>query len=286
MNRLFLSMAATIYVVVFVAFLLLEHAGLGIGHFFYLAIALVALALGPGLGRGGRRPGDRALHGRRPPQPRAAVERDLHDLDADPARQLRRHRDAARLVRGALPHGERRAARSWHSATSSPGCRTRGRSSSRSTGASPPGTPFALLVGDLDSRPFDEDRDEALRRVSDALSRRLDPEADVARVGGDEFAVLSLCDSVEQAAQLAVQLERSLCESGSSRHLRLVCVPARGRERADALPGRRRAPLRTPRAARAARQPRAGRRLAQLRSSASSGRSRAGRRRPRPSRRR
>ena len=48
------------------------------------------------------------------------------------------------------------------------------------------------------------------------LSLRLDPEADVARVGGEEFAVLCVCDSVEHAAQLAVQLERSLCESGSS----------------------------------------------------------------------
>ena len=47
LTRLFLATAATIYVVVFVAFLLLEHPGLGLGHFYYLAIALVALALGP-----------------------------------------------------------------------------------------------------------------------------------------------------------------------------------------------------------------------------------------------
>ena len=47
MTRLFLATAATIYVVVFGAFLLLEHPGLGLGHFYYLAIALVALALGP-----------------------------------------------------------------------------------------------------------------------------------------------------------------------------------------------------------------------------------------------
>ena len=50
MNRLFLATAATIYVVVFVSFLLLEHPGLGIGHFYYLAIALVALVLGPAWG--------------------------------------------------------------------------------------------------------------------------------------------------------------------------------------------------------------------------------------------
>ena len=50
MKRLFLATAATIYVTVFVAFLLFEHPGLGIAHFFYLAIVLVALALGPGWG--------------------------------------------------------------------------------------------------------------------------------------------------------------------------------------------------------------------------------------------
>ena len=43
MTRLFLATAATIYVAVFVAFLLFEHPGLGIAHFYYLAIALVAL---------------------------------------------------------------------------------------------------------------------------------------------------------------------------------------------------------------------------------------------------
>lgn len=75
--------------------------------------------------------------------------------------------------------------------------------------------PFALLVGDLDARRFDEDRDEALRRVSEALIRALSPDADVARVGSEEFAVLVSCESVEQAGQLAAGLERNLCETGS-----------------------------------------------------------------------
>jgi diguanylate cyclase (GGDEF)-like protein len=75
--------------------------------------------------------------------------------------------------------------------------------------------PFALLVGDIDSVRLDEDRDAALRRVSDALAGALGPESDVARVGSEEFAVLTPCDSVEQAAQLAAWLERSLCENGS-----------------------------------------------------------------------
>jgi predicted signal transduction protein with EAL and GGDEF domain len=50
MNRLFLATAAAIYAVVFTAFLLVEHPGLGLGHFYYLAIALIALGFGPGWG--------------------------------------------------------------------------------------------------------------------------------------------------------------------------------------------------------------------------------------------
>ena len=41
----------------------------------------------------------------------------------------------------------------------------------------------------------------------------LGPETDLARVGAEELAVLTPCESVEQAAQLAVRLERLLCES-------------------------------------------------------------------------
>src|SRR5688572_20667025 len=40
------------FVLVFVALVLFERPGLGIGHFFYVAIALVALALGPRWGAG------------------------------------------------------------------------------------------------------------------------------------------------------------------------------------------------------------------------------------------
>ena len=46
-NRLFAATAGAIYAAVFAAFLLFEHPGLGLGHFFYLAIALVALGFGP-----------------------------------------------------------------------------------------------------------------------------------------------------------------------------------------------------------------------------------------------
>ena len=215
MNRLFLSTAAAIYAVVFVAFLLLEHAGLGIGHFYYLAIALVALALGPawGAAAGGL----------------ATVLYTIGVLlnHAVPSSEIFTISTPIRLVNyvaiGALlgwfaahyrtANAELQVLAQRDLVTGLPNTRAFELAIDRRLAA---GMPFALLVGDLDTRSLDEDRDEALRRVSEVLSLRLDPEADVARVGGEEFAVLCVCDSVEHAAQLAVQLERSLCESGSS----------------------------------------------------------------------
>ena len=75
--------------------------------------------------------------------------------------------------------------------------------------------PFALLVGDLDSVSLDGDRDHALRLLADSLAGVLGPETDLARVGAEELAVLTPCETVEQAAQLALRLERTLCETGA-----------------------------------------------------------------------
>jgi GGDEF domain-containing protein len=63
--------------------------------------------------------------------------------------------------------------------------------------------------------PTGEDREQALRRVADSLAGVLDADVDLARVGGEEFAVLTPCRSVEEAGQLAARLERVLCERSS-----------------------------------------------------------------------
>ncbi len=49
-RRLLTSAGAAIYAAVFVAFLLWERPGMGLGHFYYLGIALFALATGPRVG--------------------------------------------------------------------------------------------------------------------------------------------------------------------------------------------------------------------------------------------
>jgi predicted signal transduction protein with EAL and GGDEF domain len=49
-RELMLASSAASFAVVFFAFVLYEQPGLGIGHFFYLPIALAAMATGPRLG--------------------------------------------------------------------------------------------------------------------------------------------------------------------------------------------------------------------------------------------
>src|SRR5205085_3227832 len=52
-QRVFLiSTAVAGFVVIFASFLVFEVPGLGIGHFYYVPVALVALASGPGWGVG------------------------------------------------------------------------------------------------------------------------------------------------------------------------------------------------------------------------------------------
>lgn len=214
MTRLFLAMATTIYVVVFAAFLLLEQAGLGIGHFYYLAIAFVALALGPawGAAAGGLAT---ALYTTGVLLNHALPSSEIFTIST-PIRLVNYVAIGTLLGWFAAHHREANEAlqvlaqRDFVTGLSN--TRAFELAIDRRFAA---GEPFGLLVGDLDALRFDLDRDDSLRRVAEALSGALGPEADVARVGGEEFAVLTPCDSVEQAAQLASWLERRLCEGGS-----------------------------------------------------------------------
>lgn len=198
MNRVFVSTAAAIYVAVFVAFLFLERAGLGIAHFYYLAIALVALVLGPAWGAGG-----------------GVLATTLYALGVFlnhtvPSSEVFTISTPIRLVNyvaiGAMlgwfaahyreANAELRVLAQRDMVTGLPNTRAFEIAIDRRLAV---GEPFGLLVGDLDSLRFDQDRDEALRRVAETLAGALEPESDLARVGAEEFAVLTPCESVEQA---------------------------------------------------------------------------------------
>jgi diguanylate cyclase (GGDEF)-like protein len=82
------------------------------------------------------------------------------------------------------------------------------------------GTPFALLIGDMDRLKAINDEhghsegNDTLRRLADALGGALGGDDEVARVGGDEFAVLTASRSSEDAGRVAARLETVLVASG------------------------------------------------------------------------
>jgi len=81
--------------------------------------------------------------------------------------------------------------------------------------------PFVLLVGDFDglkrineSNGYDEGND-VLQRVAAQLKRSAPNSCDVARIGGDEFAVLLGCETPDIASRLAHRFERELESEGA-----------------------------------------------------------------------
>jgi diguanylate cyclase (GGDEF)-like protein len=205
--------ALAIYAIVFSAFLLLERPGLGIANFFYLAIALVALGYGPLWGALAGALGT-ALYAIGVAFNHALPTSELFTISA-PVRLV--NYIAIGVLLGWFASHYRAANRELEVLaqrdflTGLPNTRAFELAIDRRLKAA---QPFALLVGDMDAHPG-EDRDEALRRVSDAITGALDASVDVARVGGEEFAILAPCRSVEEAGQLAARLERVLCERGS-----------------------------------------------------------------------
>jgi diguanylate cyclase (GGDEF)-like protein len=83
------------------------------------------------------------------------------------------------------------------------------------------GRSFMLLLGDMDGLKRINDAkghaegNDALRRLADMLGSVLRPEDEVARVGGDEFAVITAPAGGEEAAALAARLEAVLGSQGS-----------------------------------------------------------------------
>jgi diguanylate cyclase (GGDEF)-like protein len=94
--------------------------------------------------------------------------------------------------------------------------------------------PFALLLGDVDSLGEinglggREMGDEALRRLAELLGHAKRPEDEVARVGGDEFAILASCDG-EDGRSLALRLERLLAANGATITFGWAVYPREGR---------------------------------------------------------
>lgn len=216
--RLVVGVAIASFLLVFLAFAVFEDPGLGVGHFFYIPIALVALVTGP---RVGAAAGVTA----------AALYAVATALNPDvPTIELVTISTPIRLVTftasGALigwfAQSNRDLIRQLEvlakrdKLTGLPNMRAfesavdqRLRESER----------FALLLGDMDGlRDTNEAQgfgagDVVLARLADTLGKLMRPDETLARVGGDEFTILA-SSTKEEAARRANDLERALAAEG------------------------------------------------------------------------
>ena len=188
--------ALGLYALVFFAFVLFEVPGLGLGHFFYIPVALLGLACGTWFGIAG---GTLAT---------ALYALAIVVTPRVPTRDLLTAATAIRFVTygscGALVgwfanqhrnHVERLQALAERDfLTGILNTRVFDEALARRCQS---GQPFLLLLGDMDNLKEINDThghatgNQELRRLADALVRVIRPGDELARVGGDEFAVLT-----------------------------------------------------------------------------------------------
>jgi len=213
-----LGVALLLYAGVFLGFYLFERAGLGIGHFFYIPILLVALGGGTwaGIGAGALAAGLYALDIVVTPRvpvhdalTTATVIRTITyclcggvvgwfaDQYRTHVRKLRElaDRDFLTGLLNARVFDEALARR----------CAAR--------------TPFVLAIGDMDNLKAVNDAhghtegNRVLRQVADALRLATGSADDLARIGGDQFALLT-DGTVEEAQAICAVLRKRLGREG------------------------------------------------------------------------
>jgi diguanylate cyclase (GGDEF)-like protein len=217
--RLVLAVAFAGFVAVYGALTFFEAPGLGIGHFFYIPIALIALVSGPRLGAAAGVTAA-ALYALA-----TFLNPDLPSLDvltvSTPIRLFtfatsgaligwyaQRNRELIKRLE-VLAQRDR--------LTGLPNVRAFEEAVDKLFKEE---RPFGLLLGDMDGlREANEELghgagDVVLVRLAETLGKLLGPEERLARVGGDEFAILTTTRSKDAAADRANQLESFLADEG------------------------------------------------------------------------
>jgi diguanylate cyclase (GGDEF)-like protein len=210
-----LALAALSYAVVFVLYCVGERPGLGLGHFYYVPVALVALATGAAGG---------AVAG--------LVATTLYTIgifvNPDIPSRLQVAETTIRfctftaigVLLGAFAGANRRLVRELtqlaerDALTGLPNTRAFEVAIESQLADS---DSFTLLVGDVDElREVNRGGggDDLLRHIADMLAAAKRPQDHVARIGGDEFAVIA--SGPETGRALALKLERLLDLGGVS----------------------------------------------------------------------
>ena len=217
-RRLLIACSGGLFGAVFLGFVLFEVPGLGIGHFYYIPVALLALAAGTWAGIGG-----------------GLLATGLYVLSIFVTPRVPTHEalTSATLIRtvtycscGALigwfanQHrlhvAQLRELADRDFLTGLLNTRAFDEALARRCAA---GTPFVLLLGDIDDLKTINDThghaegNRILRHVGEAFTAAVGPHDELARVGGDEFAVL-LEGRVEEAQAVSTLLKKRLGRDG------------------------------------------------------------------------
>jgi diguanylate cyclase (GGDEF)-like protein len=207
------------YGTTFAAFLLFEQPGLGVGHFYYLCVALVALGAGPAGGAAAGIAAD-VLYGTgiilNPDIPSADV------LSTSTAIRFvtytlmglligwfaQNNRDLVERLRTAA---DRDFLTDLWNTRAFDGLLEAKLEQNR---------PFGLVLGDFDGLKTINDEEghavgnDVLRRAAEVLQTVVRPEDQLARTGGDEFAVLTTLPGTDAVRALCGRLTTALAQEG------------------------------------------------------------------------
>ena len=218
LRRGLIAASALTGVSVFLLFVFYERPGLGIGHFYYVAIILAALGTGPiaGAGAAGIATGMFAVgiivNPHIPPSEVLTTSTGIRFLTYMTVGVVTGYfAKRTRLLMGELELLAERDA-----LTGLPNTRAFERAIGDRLARN---EAFALLVGDVDAFAERTNRgalhaDDVLREVASRLLHSLQPGDEVARVGDDEFAVLTYASSSTDAGKVAAHLQRLLADDG------------------------------------------------------------------------
>jgi diguanylate cyclase (GGDEF)-like protein len=213
-RRLLVGTAIAIFAIVFVNFVAFEVPGMGVGHFFYIPVALLALACGTRIGFAGGVLAAVLYALATAVTPRLPT----HDL-LQPATVIRllTYTSCGALI-GWFANQHRRHLEQLRELaerdflTNLLNTRVFDEALARRCLA---GHPFVILLADMDNlKELNDTHGHAagnneLRRLADALQRMIGPGDELARVGGDEFAILTAA-RVSEAAERCAKLRAAL----------------------------------------------------------------------------
>jgi diguanylate cyclase (GGDEF)-like protein len=232
-RALLLPAAAALYPLIFATFLLVEKPGLGLGHFYCLPIALIALASGPawGAGAGIASTGFYTLGiVINPRLPTYDV------LTASSTIRLITYTMIGMLV-GWFAHNHRLLAERLRVAAERDFLtgllNTRAFDAALSTRLEQ-GKPFGLVLGDMDNLKEVNDTEghavgnDVLRRAGELLTRELEEHDQLARVGGDEFAVITSIPGTDAVRAFCSRLTAALGAEGMSMSFGWAVCPRDG----------------------------------------------------------